>query len=204
MKAELYRQVQEANTRLKDWGWCDIHKAAVLASIVVSLQPKLIVEIGVYGGRSLQAFAIALKHLGTGRVVGIDPWSKEAALESMNDPANVAWWSHLDYERVYNTCMENLTISGVNDFVSILRQRSDDVDPSGWVLDILHVDGSHEEPAYRDITRYGAQVRVGGMCVCDDTKWSSGAPQRGVEWLLANGFVELYPLGTGAVFQRIK
>jgi predicted O-methyltransferase YrrM len=168
------------------------------------MRPKLIVEIGVYGGRSLQAFAIALKHLGAGRVVGIDPWSKDAALESMGDEANRLWWSHLDYERVYRVCMEQLSISGVNDFVSILRQRSDDVDPSGWDLDILHVDGSHEEPAFRDITRYGARVRIGGICVCDDTKWSSGAPQRGVEWLLANGFIELYPLGTGAVYQRIR
>ncbi len=204
MSPNLFQEVEEANIRLKDWGWCDIEKAAALASMVLALSPKLIVEIGVYGGRSLQAFAIPLKRLKSGRVVGIDPWSKEAALESMADEANRQWWSHLDYERVYRVCMDNLSISGVNDFVSIIRQRSDDVDPSGWDLDILHVDGSHEEPAFRDITRYGARVRIGGLCVCDDTKWSSGAPQRGVEWLLANGFVELYPLGTGAVFQRIR
>lgn len=203
MSGELFRQIEESNARLKDWGWCDLQKANALAAMVVALRPKLIVEIGVYGGRSLQAFAVALKNLGAGRVVGIDPWSKEAALEAMNDPANVAWWSHLDYERVYRICMENLSVSGVNDFVSIIRQRSDDVDPSGWVLDILHVDGSHEETAFRDVTRYAARVRVGGMCVCDDIQWVSGAPKRGVEWLLANGFVELYPLGTGAVFQRI-
>lgn len=204
MSERLFQDVEEANTRLEDWGWCDLNKANVLAAMVVALRPKLIVEIGVYGGRSLQAFAIALKHLGAGRVVGIDPWNKEAALESMADAANVAWWSHLDYERVYRICMENLALSGVNDFVSILRQRSDDVDPSGWEPDIIHVDGSHEEPAFRDVIRYGARVRIGGICVCDDTKWSSGAPQRGVAWLLANGFIELYPLGTGAVFQRIR
>lgn len=204
MSTELFRQIEEANTRMKDWGWCDLYKANALASMVLALRPKIIVEVGVYGGRSLQAFAQALKSLGSGIVIGIDPWDKAASVADMADQANINWWSGLDHESVYQKCMDNIRLLGIDSFVQIIRAKSDDVDPKQWTLDVAHIDGSHEETAYRDTVRYGSQVRVGGILVADDTQWSSGAPQRGVEWMLANGFIQLYPLGTGAVFQRVK
>lgn len=204
MSVELFRQIEESNIRLKDWGWCDLTKAYALGAMVLALRPKIVVEIGVYGGRSLQPLALALKHLGSGVVIGIDPWSSAASTEGMADKANIDWWGGLDHERVYENCLNHLRYAGLEAFVQIIRKKSDDVDPAQWIIEILHVDGSHEETAYRDIVRYAACIRIGGLCVCDDVKWSSGAPQRGVEWLLANGFVQLYPLGTGAVFQRVR
>ena len=204
MSVPLYQRVEEANFKLQHWGWCDLHKANTLAAMVVALRPKLACEIGVFGGRSLIAIALAMKDNGAGKIIGIDPWSKEAALEGMNDPANIKWWSELDYEKVRETCLATLREFGVESQVEIIRSKSDDVDPSQWVLDLGHIDGSHEETAYRDTIRFAPSLRVGGLWIMDDIGWVSGAPKRGVEWLLANGFVELYPLGTGAVFQRMQ
>lgn len=200
MIEEIFRDVAEANARCD--GWCELDKAQALAAMVFALRPEIVIEIGVYGGRSLQAFALAMKHLDHGVSIGIDPWSKEAAIAGMTDPANLKWWSELNYERIYNRCLENISRSDLGPFLKIIRQSSDAVDPSQWKIDILHVDGSHEETAYRDVTRYSPHVRLGGIVVCDDTNWVSGAPQRGVAWLKSNGFIELYALGTGAVFQR--
>ncbi len=204
MSAELFRQVEEANIRLQHLGWCDLEKANTLAAMVIALRPTIVCEIGVFGGRSLQPMAQAMKTLGSGVVIGIDPWSKDASLEGMADQANIDWWNHLDHESVYQRCIENIAMSGIEKFVRIIRSRSDDVDPAQWDIGLLHVDGSHEETAYRDITRFAPCVVRGGIVVCDDISWTSGAPKRGVDWLLKNYFIELYPLGTGAVFQRIK
>lgn len=204
MTPQLFRDVIDSNERLKDWGWCDLEKALKLAAITVALRPTLAVEVGVFGGRSLQPVAIAMKHLRHGKIIGIDPWNKQASAQDMGDPANIQWWTHLDHERVYNKCIDEIRISGIEQHVEIIRRKSDEVDPEQWVVDIYHCDGNHEETAYRDTVRYASRVRVGGICVCDDIGWSSGAPQRGVDWLLANGFMQLYPLGTGAVFQRVK
>ncbi len=204
MSIALFNEVFEANNRLANLGWCDLDKANALAAMVVALRPKVIVEIGVFGGRSLQPMAQAMRTLGKGIVIGIDPWSKDASIDGMADQANIDWWNHLDHEAIYQRCVEHIKISGVEAFVNIIRAKSDDVDPSQWQIDLLHTDGSHEETAFRDVTRFAPHVRRGGLVVCDDISWTSGAPKRGVEWMLKNNYIELYPLGTGAVFQRIK
>ena len=202
MLAKLFQEIEAMLARCD--GWCELEKANALAAMVLALRPKIVIEIGVYGGRSLQAFALPMKHLQYGCVIGIDPWSNQASLADMADQKNIEFWASLDHERIYQRCLNNISLSDLGPYAKIIRQKSDDVDPSWWEIDLLHVDGSHEETAYRDIVRYGARVRQGGICVCDDTGWSSGAPARGVDWLLANGFIHLYPLGTGAVYQRVR
>lgn len=199
---DLAAQIRETNNRHE--GWCDIVKAETLAAMMVALRPQVVVEIGVFGARSLVALALGLKRVGSGKVIGIDPWKAEISVDGMQDPANLDWWSNLDHEAVYQRCMANLAKSDVMNFVEIIRANSQDIDPTQWKIQTLHVDGSHEETAYHDMVRYGACVVPGGIVIADDTGWVSGAPKRGVEWLLQNGFIELFPLGTGAVFQRVK
>lgn len=201
MSSELLRRVEQLVESLP--GWCPPEKAVALASMVFTLRPKLVVEIGVFGGRSLQAMALPMMHVGEGRIIGIDPWDAAASLEGMESEANRTWWGNLNHEEVYRTCMDRLRITGAIAITEIIRKKSDDVEPPESIC-ILHVDGSHEETAYRDTVRFGAKVRVGGLFVADDLDWSSGAPRRGADWLLANGFIQLYRLGTGAVFQRVK
>lgn len=202
MIGEVFRDIDEALARSD--GWCEPEKAYALAAMVFALRPALAVEVGVYGGRSLQAIAIPMKFLNHGCIIGIDPWDREASLEGMTDEQNLKFWGDLDHERIFQRCLNNISLSDLGPYAKIIRQKSDAVDPSQWVLDLFHCDGSHEETAYRDITRYCPHVRIGGLAILDDIQWISGAPKRGVEWMLAHGFIQLYPLGTGAVFQRVR
>lgn len=202
MIGEVFRDIEQTLARCD--GWCEVEKAHALAAMVFALRPKLVVEIGVFGSRSLQAFAIPMKFLNHGCAIGIDSWSREAAIAGMTDEKNLEYWGNLDYERIYQRCLTNISLSDLGPYAKIIRAKSDDVDPAQFPSDITHIDGSHEDTAYRDVVRYAPHVRIGGMIVADDVGWVSGAPQRGVEWMLSSGFIQLYPLGTGAVFQRIK
>jgi predicted O-methyltransferase YrrM len=61
-------------------GWCTKEKAYTLASLVIGTRPAVIVEVGVFGGRSFLPMALALKELGKGMAIGIDPWSPAASV----------------------------------------------------------------------------------------------------------------------------
>ena len=83
-------------------GWCTVEKAHSLAKLIVERKPQLAVEIGIFGGRSLFAQAMALRSNGSGIIYGIDPFEKEAALEGEKDPGNINWWTNsVDLEKIY-------------------------------------------------------------------------------------------------------
>lgn len=185
-------------------GWCELPKAEALAAMVIALRPKVVVEIGVWGGRSLLPMALALEQIGTGIIIGIDPWKPEESVIGQVNPADAQWWGTVaPHEEVYKRFVNNVAALGLNKVVRIVRSSSSaaEVPP---VIDLIHIDGNHGEQAYRDILRWSQAVRVGGICVLDDLGWAGGAVMRGAGWLKENGFVELYPLGTGAVYQRLK
>lgn len=201
MSTALFEEIAAVNARCD--GWCELSKANALAAITLALRPKTALEVGVFGGRSLFAVALAMKHLGEGLIIAVDPWSPQASIEGATDAKNIEYWKNLDHERIYQRYCDNRDAAGLGKFINTVRSRSDDFEPPAE-LDFFHLDGNHEETAYRDTVRFAPKVRVGGIMVADDLGWSSGAPARGAAWLLENGFIRLYPLGTGAVFQRIK
>ena len=45
-------------------GWCTRHKASVMMDLIFWTKPKVVVEIGVWGGKSLIPMAFAVKALG--------------------------------------------------------------------------------------------------------------------------------------------
>jgi hypothetical protein len=47
-------------------------------------------------------------------------------------------------------------------------------------------------------------VRVGGLLFADDLNWTGGGVLRAVAKLKTMGFIELYRLDTGAMFQRVS
>ena len=49
-------------------GWCSHQKASILVDIFMVTQPKTIVEIGVWGGKSLLPFARYCKRVDKGKV----------------------------------------------------------------------------------------------------------------------------------------
>lgn len=200
---ELFDQIERLTDTLH--GWCEVDKAQRLAAIVLALRPAVSVEIGVYGGRSFFGMALAHKHLGHGVVIGIDPWSNDAASEGY-DGENLKSWSSCPLEAIYQHFQKKCFDLAVQNVIQIHRVKSDDFEISPYI-DLLHIDGQHTEQSMRDVQRYASKVRVGGIVVMDDIGWRNGADapvSRAVDRLLDMGFVRLYPLGTGEVFQKVK
>jgi len=187
-------------------GWCDLDKACDLAATVLAIRPKVIVEIGVFGGRSLIPMALACQHLNQGVVIGIDPWSAQASTDGY-DEANAKWWGSLDHEAVYRRFMSHLRELGLQGYVVVERSKSDDVKFEITEIDFLHIDGQHTEQAIRDANRFASMVRVGGFVCVDDTGWTNHGVAHvslAVVELLKLGFVRLYNVSTGSMFQRVS
>lgn len=186
--------------------WCSVDKACTLAALIAGLRPNLVVEVGVWMGGSLVPMALAARELGPGksRVVAIDPWQAgESVLGQTGD--NADWWRQVDHEAAFRRFCDRLRRHELEGVVEVRRCRSDEVDPAGWLIGLLHVDGNHGEQAVRDVERFAPQVEPGGVCVLDDIGWAGGAVGRAADLLVARlGFRFLYPLGTGAVFQRVS
>jgi predicted O-methyltransferase YrrM len=182
-------------------GWCTVEKAFDLAASVLTIRPEVCVEVGVFGGSSLIPIALALRAVGRGQVIGIDPWMAEESVKGMVDQRDIDWWFTLDHESIYRGFMQAVVAEGVSNQVVVFRQTSDACEPPK-VIDFLHCDGNHGEQAFRDTKRYGSKVRVGGLIFLDDLSWAGGAVGRSAQWLLETGCIKLYDRDTGAMFMR--
>ncbi len=193
--------LSEIERVLPDGGeWCVLEKATTLAALIVGLRPALVVEIGVFSGGSLIPMLLALKHVGRGRAIAIDPWAASASVVGMSG-ANEAWWSTVDHDAILRKFIGRMEVLDVGRLCDVWRKPSDDCDPPA-AIDLLHVDGNHSDQAIRDVERYAPNVPIGGMLILDDLNWE-GAGVLGAHALaLRLGFVDLYPLDLGIVMQR--
>lgn len=197
---ELFTEIETLVPTLGDW--CSVQKAFALAATVLTLRPAVTVEIGVFSGASFLPMAMAHKAIGRGKAYAIDPWMKQASIEGM-DKENAEWWASVDHERIYRNFMAKVGHLGVQDWVAILRSRSNEVEPP-QNIGLLHVDGNHGKQAITDVKRFAPNVVIGGICWMDDINWVGGGVETAVGELLKMGFVKLYDMDTGAAFQRIS
>lgn len=160
-------------------GWLTPDRGIEMAALTKLMQPETIVSIGVFGGRSVVAFALALKENGRGKVFGIDPWKHEECLEG-ETPENQNWWKSIDLHQMHRGTMEAIWRLGLEDYAIIIRaasQRLPRLFPGG--IDILEIDGSHvEEAAYRDVKLYVPQVNSNGFVIMDDLNWTDNKGHR--------------------------
>jgi predicted O-methyltransferase YrrM len=184
-------------------GWCTKEKAFDLTRTIIDSGAQTIVEIGVFGGRSLIPMAIACQYQGFGKVIGIDPWDARASSEWQTHPADVDWWSKLDHELIYNEFQRCVLLLGIENFCDIRRARSNDVTLAG-PIDLLHIDGNHSDQALTDAKRFGSLVPVGGFVFADDVDWTGGGVTRAVLELEHMGFEKQYDRDTGAMFKRVR
>lgn len=183
-------------------GWCPLDKSLTLASLIMSYRPEISLEIGVFGGRSLLPMALAHKAIGSGYVIGIDPWSTEIAVREQTADVDRAWWGALDMKKIYKDFVGEINRRDLAKWVRIAVDESRYVPPPDNI-GVLHVDGSHSVTASNDMMRFGPHVVKGGFLITDDTDWIGGGVALGEKRILELGFKPLYKLGTGAVFQRI-
>lgn len=185
-------------------GWCTVEKGVRLATLAASLPPvPRCVELGVFGGRSLVAIALGLFAAECGSVDGIDPYTRAAALEGTNAPANDEWWGNLEYEDVARSAQEALYRLGLHDLAKIVRMRSQDVAQyyEDGSIDLLHQDANHsEETSCAEVHLWAPKMTPEGVWVFDDTDWAT--TQKAQRELEALGFKLIEDYKTWRVYRR--
>lgn len=165
-------------------GWCQTPRALEMAQLIIETKPQTVVEIGVFAGGSTIPQALALKELGQGKIYGIDPWSRQAAIEQVfvaDDRTPAAdeavardWWSTVDLDRMHLLCMQAIWKYGLEKHAIIIRARSEDCFELFRDIDIIYIDGSHsEEASCRDVSLYVPRVKPGGIVHIDDANWET-------------------------------
>lgn len=156
-------------------GWCSYEKAMNFMDLVFATKPKLCVEIGVYGGSSLFPVASALKLLGEGLIVGIDPWDKLECIKYFDpvaEAADMEWWGKVNLSFIYSTYIVMLKRFELEDVVITMKTTSEKAAKVLDQIDILYIDGNHSEAMMtQDVRLFLPKVRPGGYIWFNDALW---------------------------------
>lgn len=188
------------------YGWCSKEKAVQFIDLILQVKPEVCVEIGVFGGRSLFPVASALKFLDQGGIViGIDPWDKNEIIRYFDpdkDKAHLDWWSKVNMDQIYYSYLNTLSQYQLEDFVVTLRTTSELACPAIGMIDILYIDGSHNEAnSVKDVQMYLPKVRSGGYIWLNDSLWTD--IQASVDILFEEcEFVKLIDGGNCILFKK--
>lgn len=197
LKAQIERELRMTGPGLLE-GWVTPEKGIVIAELVVENKPEICVEIGVFGGRSLIATALALRENHHGKVYGIDPWKTDACLEGDQDQGNKDWWSKVDLHAIHKGCMEAIWRLGLDARAIVIRSTSEHAVSLFKRIDFFVLDGNHSEVAScRDVERFCPKMKVGAYMVFDDTDWptTKKAQELALKWcdeIKDNGSWKLY------------
>lgn len=169
-------------------GWCTVAKALHLMGLIRRNRPEVVVELGVYGGRSLLPMVITCASLQIGQVYGVDPWAVDPALEGVLEEENRVWWSEsVDLEQIfqgYETACQTLLLPAERERMHTMRMTSAEAastfDPGE--VNLLHQDGNHSElVSCQEVEQWDPLVAAGGIWVFDDINWPS--TQKALEML---------------------
>lgn len=185
-------------------GWTTPGKAKELYELTLRIKPKVAMEIGVFGGRGTIAVALALKQLGTGKIIAIDPWDAGESAKGQVEPQGEKWWQDQDHEAVYQSFVWHVARQGVKDFVDVQRITSDEV-ACPAEIGLLIIDGNHGEQAIADAKKFAPAVPLGGYCLLDDLDWAGGYVRRAEEFIKSIGFVFIRLIdGQTGIYQRVE
>lgn len=165
-------------------GWLDPKIADAMYHLIKKERPSVMVEIGVFAGKSLINSALALKENGAGVIYGIDPWRNKDAVAALSPNDNHETWYKINLDDIHATCMHAIWEHELDNVV-IIRATSKmacplfaDFDWSEYAeethIDSLYIDGGHsEECALWDVENYLPKVKRGGYIWIDDADWPS-------------------------------
>jgi predicted O-methyltransferase YrrM len=174
---DVFALILEAESKLA--GWCSREKSLTIARTVLQERPKICVEIGIFGGRSLVPCAAALRHIGSGEIYGIEAWNPDIAVEHATNEVNDDWWSKVDFARIKQEFYQFVAATNLTRHVRLIEAPSGRAAGLFDQIDFLHIDGSHSMVnAAEDVILYARKVRSGGIVVFDDVNWQSTAPAR--------------------------
>lgn len=185
-------------------GWTTEQKAEVLAGLVIDHKPQLLVEVGVFGGRSLFAQAFALRENGMGVIWGIDPWSLDAALEGDIGEENKKWWSeNVNLEDIYVGFVKAVLEMQLTRYCRWIREYAAVASKmfADKSIDVLHLDGNHSESAScREVECWHRKVKPGGFLVADDVDWVSVS--KSLKLIRSYGYKPVIETMQFAVYQK--
>jgi hypothetical protein len=181
MRAELVRKLWHGNDpfdgfdptgiKVDKQGWGSTHP--YLVTSIYEIRPVLIVEIGVWKGRSVITMAKALRALGIpGLVLAVDTWlgsSEHWAIPEMFADLHLKQ----GYPTLYHTFMANIIHEGLQDLVlplpldsvnASILMRAHKIRPQ-----MIHIDGGHDyRSVATDILKWWPQLESGGILIGDD------------------------------------
>jgi predicted O-methyltransferase YrrM len=168
-------------------GWCSYEKAAVLIDIILRLKPEIVVEVGVYGGKSLVPMAYALEINNKGHIYGIDPWETSESIKGINNASSEYFWgTYVNHIAVFQSLRTSIGQFNLNHRISLIKSSSENASPVENI-DILHIDGNHSaEASYLDVTKWAPLVKTGGVIILDDLTWfeeNAYTQAKSIEWL---------------------
>lgn len=199
---ELIARIQRIVPKLQ--GWCPLEKAMVMATYIYQRKPSLVVELGIFGGRSLIPMAMAVQCNGKGKAIGIDPWCKEAVVEGENAKANDEWWTNIDLEQVYINFVNTVLALNLSSVCFWQRMKSDEAIKNfrDSTIDMLHCDSNHsQQVSLNEIDQWSPKVAVGGLWIMDDADWDT--MQKAKEYILDRGFQLKKDYVKWAVYEKI-
>lgn len=157
-------------------GWCCQEKEEDLFTWINKMNCKSGLEIGVFGGSSLIRAGLMFKD-NKGHLVGIDPYCFiDSNKYDTKNTENYNWWKELDYDNIYNGCLNSLSRYNLKDTVNLIKMNSDDYCKKipDKCLDFLHIDGNHtEEQSCLDVKNYLPKCKNGCVIFLDDIGWES-------------------------------
>src|SRR5579883_2959483 len=168
-------------------GWCSEEKAGFLIDLILKYQPEKVVEIGVWGGKSLIPMACALRSNQHGKIYGIDPWSNAASLQGLINEENKGFWSFVNHEAIMQGLIDKMGEFDLGEYIELIQTTSLDADPIPDI-DLLHIDGNHsDETSYIDATKWVPLVKSGGLIIFDDITWTENgidpSTARAIAWI---------------------
>lgn len=151
-------------------GWCSEEKAEAILNHIKITKPKLCVEIGVYGGKSLIPMAHGLKKNGSGLVIGIDPWELTECTRNYSSDHPVSQiWEKINLEEIYFSLKQKIELEQLEDFCLLVRSTSIEAATEINSIDFLHIDGNHSElSTLIDVQLYFPKVKTKGYILLDD------------------------------------
>lgn len=180
-------------------GWCPENKIDRLYNLVKTMKPALIVEFGVFGGRSFIPMALGLKDNDytndnkinvSSSIIGVDPWSNAASTDNYDpEDANYKWWNSINHETIFNGFLKALKDYDVEKYSKYIRKCSRELKDEfeNETIDILHQDGNHSEViSSEEVLLFSNKIKHGGYWIMDDTDWAT--TRNAQELILQSGF----------------
>lgn len=195
-------------------GWCTYEKAQRLVKICEDYTEALksntqatqttIVEIGVFGGRSLVALSQAISNsVKTNTVIhGIDSYCIADSIAGTNGVKNDEWWSNnVNYDNIYFSALNalaNFKAPAVILKLSSLRAYKlyDDLS-----INILHQDGNHSsEITCQEVELWAPKMKPGSLWILSAADWPSTEQSKLL--LKAKNFILAQDYGEFQVYKK--